>query len=107
MQDFIFFLDILLNFRTSYLDDNNEIVVEKKKIRTKYLGFWFSFDVVSVFPFELIGLCYDKNTLDPRLRVFRLLCAPSPFPLPAHSFLDWGRRGRLCRRARSRSGMDC
>ena len=52
--DLLFITDMLLNLRTTYYDDENELVVDKKAIYRKYLlSKWFVIDFLAVFPFDL------------------------------------------------------
>lgn len=54
--DLLFITDMLLNLRTTYYDDENELVVDKKAIYRKYLlSKWFVIDFLAVFPFDLMG----------------------------------------------------
>merc|ERR550537_1128167 len=39
--DFLFCIDLLLNFRTSYIDSNDNFIVDGKKIAFKYMKSWF------------------------------------------------------------------
>jgi len=52
--DFVFCFDVLLNLRTSYLDSNENIIVDGKKIGCKYLKSWFLLDFMSSVPFDLL-----------------------------------------------------
>jgi hypothetical protein len=52
--DLVFILDILLNFRTGYYDDEGHLVTDAKRIAVNYLRTWFLVDVLSVMPYELI-----------------------------------------------------
>jgi hypothetical protein len=49
------FLQILLNFRTAYIDpSNNKLVTNRRLIAHSYLTHWFTIDTVSVLPFQAI-----------------------------------------------------
>ena len=55
MIDVLFISDMLLNLRTTYYDEENELVLDKKAIYRKYLcSTWFGIDVLAVFPFDLV-----------------------------------------------------
>ena len=45
--DVIFICDLLLNFRTGYIDDRNQLVLEPRKSSYHYLTTWFPLDFVS------------------------------------------------------------
>lgn len=79
--DCIFLTDILVNFFLSYrmsVKDGGEWVKSNSKIVKHYLTTWFPIDIVSVIPFDLIGLLSGsddiKNLKSVRLiRLLRLL----------------------------------
>ncbi|ESO06121.1 hypothetical protein HELRODRAFT_64112, partial [Helobdella robusta] len=58
--DFLFFLDMLCNFRTTYLD-NGEVITCPKKIAINYLKRWFIIDFLSAVPFDVIVTLYKKS----------------------------------------------
>ena len=51
--DLLFIFDMLLNLRTTYYDDDNNLVLEPRKILKRYLTSWFAIDFLAVFPFDL------------------------------------------------------
>ncbi|EQC32905.1 hypothetical protein SDRG_09436 [Saprolegnia diclina VS20] len=53
--DSVFGLDIVLNFRTGYLDDESQLVMDAQKIAKRYLKFWFWIDVASTFPIGAVA----------------------------------------------------
>ncbi|XP_012556302.2 potassium voltage-gated channel unc-103 isoform X1 [Hydra vulgaris] len=59
--DFIFLIDILLNFRTSFVDSSNEVVYNPYRIAKNYLKGWFILDFLAAFPFQLICLILKTN----------------------------------------------
>lgn len=68
--DFIFFIDIIFEFFTVSIDDNENMITDKKKIACKYQKFWFWIDFISVFPLELFTLReYNYQRL---LRIIKL-----------------------------------
>ena len=52
--DVLFWADILLTFRSGYIDDRQIIHMQPKDAAWKYLKSWFVVDLVSSFPFEAI-----------------------------------------------------
>ena len=44
-----------LNFRTGIIEEgsNNQIVIDAREIRRKYLRGWFMLDLISTFPFDI------------------------------------------------------
>ena len=82
--DLVFFLDILMNLNTAFVDENNALVTSRWRIFLRYLKSWLIFDVLSCFPlyqFEasmLNGEKAEANSSDVlRLlrvsRIYRLL----------------------------------
>lgn len=51
--DIFFFLDIVLNFRTSFVDDG-DLVVHPSRIARHYLRGYFALDVLATLPFSLV-----------------------------------------------------
>ena len=52
--DFLFAIDIVVNFLSSYEDSQGLPVVELKQIATNYLTGWFALDVLACLPVQLI-----------------------------------------------------
>eukprot|EP01017_Pseudomicrothorax_dubius_P048500 TRINITY_DN8834_c0_g1_i1.p1 TRINITY_DN8834_c0_g1~~TRINITY_DN8834_c0_g1_i1.p1 ORF type:complete len:436 (+),score=50.85 TRINITY_DN8834_c0_g1_i1:60-1310(+) len=50
----IFFLDIVINFFTSYYDEHHHLVTSVKKIWCRYLKSWFLLDLIASFPFQYV-----------------------------------------------------
>lgn len=55
-----FVVDILINFRTTFVNPNDEVVSGPWKIAVHYLRGWFIIDLVAAIPFDL--LLYGYNT---------------------------------------------
>ncbi|OQR94171.1 cyclic nucleotide-binding protein [Achlya hypogyna] len=53
--DCMFGIDIMLTFRTAYLDDEGHIETDSVAIAMRYLRWWFWIDFVSTFPFGPIA----------------------------------------------------
>eukprot|EP00928_Gymnodinium_smaydae_P099194 TRINITY_DN9397_c0_g4_i1.p1 TRINITY_DN9397_c0_g4~~TRINITY_DN9397_c0_g4_i1.p1 ORF type:complete len:745 (+),score=88.97 TRINITY_DN9397_c0_g4_i1:61-2235(+) len=78
--DFLFMFDIVLNFRTSYID-NDEITVKNGwKIGCHYLRTWFLLDLVSSVPWDYVTAGFLPNLQSARLlkvgkiaKVFKIL----------------------------------
>lgn len=54
--DGIFMFDVLLNFRTTFLNKNMEVVEQSKAIACNYLKTWFILDFFSSVPLESVTL---------------------------------------------------
>ncbi len=53
--DIMFIIDIIINFRTTYVDPKNDHVISHPgKIALHYFKGWFLIDVVAAIPFELL-----------------------------------------------------
>ncbi|XP_058788674.1 potassium voltage-gated channel subfamily H member 8 isoform X2 [Phymastichus coffea] len=50
----IFILDIVLNFRTTYVNRKGEVVSNSKSIAVNYIKSWFLIDLVAALPFDLL-----------------------------------------------------
>eukprot|EP00736_Rhodelphis_marinus_P006804 Rmarinus@m.29282 len=70
--DFLFFVDITIQFNTAYLDERGEAVTDRRKIALRYFKGFFILDMLSTFPFTLFE--NDSNALQVNrlLRIFRL-----------------------------------
>jgi len=53
--DGIFLIDIMLNFRTVYYDENQELVLDKARIRQNYMAGWFWLDLFASLPYDVVG----------------------------------------------------
>ncbi|XP_054168573.1 potassium voltage-gated channel subfamily H member 7-like [Oppia nitens] len=76
LVDVMFIVDILINFRTTFVNKNDEIVSHPGKIALNYLKGWFLIDVVAAIPFDLLlfGSQNDETTtLIGLLKTARLL----------------------------------
>ncbi|CAJ0926436.1 unnamed protein product, partial [Ranitomeya imitator] len=52
--DIMFIIDILINFRTTYVNRNEEVVSDPAKIAIHYFKGWFLIDMVAAIPFDLL-----------------------------------------------------
>ena len=53
--DVLFITDMLLNLRTTYYDNDGNLVLEKRTIIKHYVcSYWFLIDIFAVFPFDII-----------------------------------------------------
>ncbi|ESO09753.1 hypothetical protein HELRODRAFT_117121 [Helobdella robusta] len=58
--DVMFIIDILINFRTTFVDDQGEVVSRTGAMALHYFKGWFLVDMVAAIPFDL--LLYGTNT---------------------------------------------
>ncbi|XP_061080093.1 potassium voltage-gated channel subfamily H member 6-like [Conger conger] len=52
--DVMFIIDILINFRTTYVNSNDEVVSHPGRIAQHYFKGWFLIDIVAAVPFDLL-----------------------------------------------------
>ncbi|XP_026861581.2 potassium voltage-gated channel subfamily H member 2a [Electrophorus electricus] len=73
--DIMFVVDIVINFRTTYVNTNDEVVSQPSRIAVHYFKGWFFIDLVAAIPFDL--LIYrsgeETTTLIGLLKTARLL----------------------------------
>ena len=71
-----FVADMFVNFFLGYYDDEQATMIwDHKRIARKYLLGWFPIDLVSILPFDTLGLAMNSDTFSDLkiLRVIRLL----------------------------------
>ncbi|KAM9163491.1 voltage-gated inwardly rectifying potassium channel KCNH2 [Pangshura tecta] len=54
LVDIMFLIDILINFRTTYVNSNEEVVSQPGRIAIHYFKGWFLIDMVAAIPFDLL-----------------------------------------------------
>ncbi|KAM9845437.1 voltage-gated inwardly rectifying potassium channel KCNH6-like [Aulostomus maculatus] len=52
--DIMFIVDIIINFRTTYVNSNDEVVSQSARIAVHYFKGWFLIDMVAAIPFDLL-----------------------------------------------------
>ncbi|XP_075232934.1 potassium voltage-gated channel protein eag-like isoform X2 [Lycorma delicatula] len=72
--DVIFFIDIVLNFHTTFVGPGGEVVSDPKVIRMNYLKSWFVIDLLSCLPYDVFN-AFDhdedvSNGLPPGMNSF-------------------------------------
>ncbi|XP_047672453.1 potassium/sodium hyperpolarization-activated cyclic nucleotide-gated channel 2 [Tachysurus fulvidraco] len=71
-SDTLFLTDLVLNFRTGLLeDDNSNIILDPKVIRRRYLQGWFLVDFISSIPVDYIFLAVDLEARLESAEVYR------------------------------------
>ncbi|XP_028674224.2 potassium voltage-gated channel subfamily H member 6a [Erpetoichthys calabaricus] len=74
--DVMFIVDILINFRTTYVNTNDEVVSHPGRIAVHYFKGWFLIDIVAAIPFDLLIFrsgSDETTTLIGLLKTARLL----------------------------------
>ena len=59
----MFIIDILINFRTTYISENDEVISAPSKIAVHYFRGWFIIDLVAAIPFDLVST-YQLHTVN-------------------------------------------
>lgn len=62
--DVMFIIDILINFRTTYVNHNDEVVSHPGRIAQHYFKGWFLIDIVAAIPFDL--LIFQSGSEEPQ-----------------------------------------
>lgn len=76
-SDALFILDIVLNFWTGIITEENIVILDIKEIRKIYAKKWLALDILSVCPFDYIAIAIFKGESIARaskaLRLLRLI----------------------------------
>ncbi|KAF3703314.1 Potassium voltage-gated channel subfamily H member 2 [Channa argus] len=67
--DIMFIIDILINFRTTYVNSNDEVVSHPVRIAVHYFKGWFLIDMVAAIPFDLLIYRNGEEVCDNGLAV--------------------------------------
>uniref|UniRef100_A0A3Q2CR08 Voltage-gated delayed rectifier potassium channel KCNH4 n=1 Tax=Cyprinodon variegatus TaxID=28743 RepID=A0A3Q2CR08_CYPVA len=54
LVEMLFIIDIILNFRTTYVSQSGQVVYEARSICIHYVTTWFFVDLVAALPFDLL-----------------------------------------------------
>ncbi|KAL2100812.1 hypothetical protein ACEWY4_002573 [Coilia grayii] len=72
--EMLFILDIVLNFRTTYVSQSGQVVYDARSICLHYLATWFILDLIAALPFDLLyALNITVTSLVHLLKTVRLL----------------------------------
>ena len=73
-MDILFLIDILVNFRCTYIDRDGEEIFDAKLIARNYLiSGRFFIDLFASIPFELIPLIFPMMEADKNIQLFQIL----------------------------------
>ena len=61
--DTLFWIDIVVNFRTAFVDKKKHTVFDSKQVAKNYLKGWFTLDLIGTFPFEKVAKAMLVNSL--------------------------------------------
>lgn len=77
VSDAVFLADIVLNFWTGMISDENTVILDLKQVRKLYAKKWLVLDIISIFPFDYIFLgiirTQSSSALFTASRALRLL----------------------------------
>nr|CCA26891.1 Voltagegated Ion Channel (VIC) Superfamily putative [Albugo laibachii Nc14] len=65
--DLFFFFDILLTFRTAYIDDERVLVISSRRIAIRYMKGSFVPDLLSTLPFDQLAGWFLHSTSDKKI----------------------------------------
>nr|CAD7197034.1 unnamed protein product [Timema douglasi] len=100
----LFIIDIVLNFRTTYVSRKGEVVSNSRSIALNYLKSWCLVDLLAALPFDLL---YASDVYSGEERVWRCsrtLVSHSPFDLDTKDRHELERRRGEVRRGDRRRG---
>ncbi|CDW71411.1 UNKNOWN [Stylonychia lemnae] len=67
--DFLFLVDVAVNFFSAFYDKELELIDDKKVIAKSYISSWFAIDFLSIIPFDML---YDTSGFNRMSRVVRI-----------------------------------
>ena len=70
--DVIFFIDIVLNFHTTFVGPGGEVVSDPRIIRMNYLKSWFVIDLLSCLPYDVFN-AFDHDEDVRSLKLYQWL----------------------------------
>lgn len=77
MSDVIFVTDVILNFWTGVISQDNTVILNLKEARKLYVKKWLPLDIMSILPFDYVFLAitemFSLNSLSRASRALRLL----------------------------------
>uniref|UniRef100_A0A2C9K8F9 Cyclic nucleotide-binding domain-containing protein n=1 Tax=Biomphalaria glabrata TaxID=6526 RepID=A0A2C9K8F9_BIOGL len=65
MVDVVFFVDIVLNFHTTFVGPSGEVVSDPRIIRMNYLKSWFVIDLLSCLPYDVFNAFQYVDNVSP------------------------------------------
>ena len=59
--DLLFFIDVIVNCFSAYLDADQQLITSRRKILVKYATGWMILDIVACIPFDLFVIGRGKS----------------------------------------------
>ena len=72
--DVMFIIDIFINFRTTFVDANDEVVSDPCRVAVNYIKGWFIVDLLAAIPFELLIMIGNTDQVLGIALIFLYLC---------------------------------
>jgi len=72
LVDMCFVVDMFFNFFLPYQDEEGTWVNNHRKVILKYVKGWFLIDIISILPFDLLGLLMNSDATS-QLKVLRII----------------------------------
>ncbi|GIL58478.1 hypothetical protein Vafri_13605 [Volvox africanus] len=72
----VYIIDISINFRTAYHDDDGNMVRDSWPVAHRYLITWFPIDFLATVPFDYIGLAAGLGDSESQLMILAVLKTP-------------------------------
>jgi len=69
----LFFMDIVFNFNTGYINHEAQLVTSRWDIAMKYLQAWFWIDLITSIPFDYLISYHQVSILTKMLKAFRII----------------------------------
>ena len=67
--DVYFMVDLVVRFRTGYINNKGNLVLNPKHVARRYLKTWFFFDIVVSLPYQIIWRLYNARPLHKLLEI--------------------------------------
>ena len=86
----MFVIDIFINFMTTYVSTNDEVITDKKRIAIHYFKGWFIIDLLAAIPFDILVPMEALNSMvwKTRAEQFILYFPPKSHLLISHESWD-------------------
>ena len=77
----MFIIDILINFRTTYVNKNEEVISQPSRIAVHYFKGWFLIDVVAAIPFDLLMFGTEEDEVSLSATIYTSLFGRRTLPV--------------------------
>ncbi|VDK34267.1 unnamed protein product [Taenia asiatica] len=91
----LFIVDILLNFRTTFVSKSGQVVHHSKEIALNYIRGWFILDLIAAVPFDVIWTIQSPESPVNKQKCIRISFTSPPFC--GHAKANWMHLMKLAR----------